>query len=146
MEFSMLQERLIELKTALDGEEMVVSYEEGNLFYQTPRMRLDYQCFKEVVFVNKRLTKTRFKRLLLIFCGLNSEGKTVVFGVALIHEESKKDLDFAIKCFFDAISPSLPDCFLIERNSVLRKAFEEQKNKGMRLLYCSTALARSLKF
>ena len=60
-------------------------------------MRLDYACFKEVVFINKRVAKTRFNRLLVVFCGLNSEGKTVVFGVALLAEETQKDIEWALK-------------------------------------------------
>jgi hypothetical protein len=50
-------------------------------------MKQDYSAFREVVFVNKRLQKTRFRRVLLLFCGINSEGKTIVFGVGLLQEE-----------------------------------------------------------
>ena len=133
LEFQMLFNRLCELRTALkdQGEEdtMFINIEESknerivNLFYQTPKMRLDYSCFRELCFVNKRMQKTRFKRLLVLFCGINSEGKTVIFGVALLQDESQKDLEFAIKSFLNAVKFQ-PGCFLIERNSVLRKAFE----------------------
>lgn len=78
------------LKDQGEEESMHINLEEStsqrivNLFYQTPKMRMDYSCFKEVVFVNKRMQHTRFKRLLVLFCGINSEGKTVVFGVAFL--------------------------------------------------------------
>lgn len=43
-----------------------------NLYYQTPKMALDYQKWSDGgVFLNTRLVKTRFKRNLLVFCGVS---------------------------------------------------------------------------
>lgn len=58
-----------------------------NLYFQTKEMRMTYLRYRDFVFINKRLIKTRFKRNLLIFCGVNFDGKTVVYGVALLKED-----------------------------------------------------------
>ncbi len=47
--------------------------------------------YKDIVFINRRLTKTRFKRNLIMFCGVSSEGKTVVYGVTLLKEDNFED-------------------------------------------------------
>ena len=49
-------------------------------------MRAEYERYQDFVFINKRLQKTRFRRDILLFCGVNAEGKTVVFGVALLKD------------------------------------------------------------
>lgn len=55
----------------------------------------NYKMYRDILFVNRRLAKTRFKRNLVLFCGVNSEGKTVVYGVALLKEDSQESYQFA---------------------------------------------------
>lgn len=52
--------------------------------------------YQDFVFINKRLAKTRFKRNLVIFCGVNYDGKTVVYGISLIKEDNQESYEFAI--------------------------------------------------
>jgi hypothetical protein len=59
-------------------------------------MRENYDKYKDFVFINRRLTKTRFKRNLLLFCGANHDGKTVIYGVALLKDDNTDDYNFAI--------------------------------------------------
>jgi|LakMenEpi03Aug12_release.lakeMendotaPanAssembly.Ray.scaffolds.fasta_scaffold4550257_1 hypothetical protein len=52
-------------------------------------MRIDYlRCFDAGVFLNFRLLRTRFKRNLLLFCGVGSEGKTLILAVAFLRDET----------------------------------------------------------
>jgi hypothetical protein len=53
-------------------------------------MNSEFSRYPEIVFINRRLIKTRFRRNLVLFCGINSEGKTIVFGVAFLREESQQ--------------------------------------------------------
>ena len=62
-------------------------------------MKADYHRYPDIVFLNKRLSKTRFRRNIVLFCGINSEGKTVVFGVAFLKEDTQFTYAFAIKSF-----------------------------------------------
>lgn len=52
--------------------------------------------YRDFVFINKRLVKTRFKRNILIFCGVNFDGKTVVYGVSLLKEDDQENFEFAV--------------------------------------------------
>ena len=54
-------------------------------------MRDNFNLYKDFVFINRRLAKTRFKRNLVLFCGVNSDGKTVLYGVALLKEDSPEN-------------------------------------------------------
>jgi len=51
-------------------------------------MKAEYSRYPDFVFLNKRLQRTRFRRNIILFCGTNSEGKTIVFGVALLKEDT----------------------------------------------------------
>ena len=114
-----------------------------NLFYQTPQMNVDYCRYPDVVFLNKRLSKTRFRRNILLFCGINSEGKTVVFGAAFLKEETQFTYAFAIKSFLSSVKDP-PSCFMIERCSQIKAAFKHDF-PGLHLLFCNYNLHKTLK-
>lgn len=48
------------------------------------------------VMINFRLLKTRFKRSLMLFCGICGEGRTVIFAVAFLKDEKTTSVQFAI--------------------------------------------------
>ena len=50
-------------------------------------MKENYELYNDFIFINRRIVKTRFMRNLVLVCGVNNEGKTIVFGVALIKED-----------------------------------------------------------
>jgi hypothetical protein len=54
-------------------------------------MREKYELYRDFVFINRRLTKTRFKRNLVLFCGVSAEGKTIIYGVAFLKEDNVED-------------------------------------------------------
>jgi len=74
---------------------MTIQFEESsssnnvkNLFYQTPQMAQDYLKWSDTgVMLNFRLVKTRFKRFMLLFCGMCGRGRTVIFAVAFLKDE-----------------------------------------------------------
>ena len=116
-------------------------------------MSNQYQIYNEFVFINRRLIKTRFNRNLVLFCGVNNEGKTIVFGVSLIKDDNQDSYKFAIDNFLNSISNALqppPKAFIIERVSQLKNAIEmalgQRKNTNISLLYCFQHLHKSLKF
>ena len=63
-------------------------------------MRENYNLYRDFVFINRRLAKTRFKRNLVLFCGVNYDGKTIIYGVALLKEDTQENYQFAIHSFF----------------------------------------------
>ena len=106
-------------------------------------MKAEYQRYQDFVFLNKRLIKTRFRRNIIIFCGINAEGKTVVFALALLREESHQSYCFAIKSFLDTVKGN-PGCFIIERCSLMRGMFKAFFPR-LRLYFCNHNLTKTVK-
>lgn len=51
-------------------------------------MAQDYLKWSDTgVMLNFRLVKTRFKRFMLLFCGMCGRGRTVIFAVAFLKDE-----------------------------------------------------------
>lgn len=53
--------------------------------------------------MNRRLVKTRFNRNLVLFCGVNNEGHTIVFAVALIKDDTQESYKFALESFLSTV-------------------------------------------
>ena len=136
----------IKLEEELKEHVIYFSFEESpdkpgwyeNMFLKTSSMHENYMNYRDVVFINKRLTKTRFNRILFVFFGVNSSGKTVIFSVCFIHKEDDDNFDFALdhfkKAFGDDYAPKL---FIIERNNTLKSAIHRAFSTQMRVLYCN---------
>jgi hypothetical protein len=107
-------------------------------------MNAEFARYPEIVFINRRLIKTRFRRNLVLFCGINSEGKTLVIGVAFLKEDSQECFQFAIRSFLASVTEP-PNVFIIERSSALRSAFQEEWPQ-LKLLYCPHNIRKSLIF
>ncbi len=67
----------------------------NNLFFASYSMRENYLCYRDVIFVNRRLIKTRFSRSLLMFCAVNNNGKSVLCGFAMLAKEDEDGCTFA---------------------------------------------------
>lgn len=109
----------------------------------------NYCKYQDVVFLNKKIYKTRFNRKFLLFQGVDGEGKTTVFGVAVSKEENQQDYRYAIEQFMESIkNVAPPRVIIIERNSTIRKAFNElrlEERFDIKLQYCYYHLSKSLK-
>ena len=82
-----------------------------------------------------------------MFSGVDCEGKTVVFGISLIKEDSLENFSFAISSFFNSIENLFPSTVIIERQSTLKNALESViKDKDIALLYCYQHLHKSLQY
>ena len=112
-------------------------------------MKINYNLYNDFIFINRRIVKTRFMRNLVLICGVNNEGKTIVFGVALIKEAVQDSYKFVIDNFLQNAS-SQPRAIIIERVSQLKNAVDayikEMSDCKTVLLYCPYHLQKSLKF
>lgn len=122
-------------------------------------MKQNYEIYRDFVFINRRLTTTRFKRNIIFFSGVNSEGKvsfiinnqyvlqTIIFGVSLIKEDNYECLNFAFQSFLNSVGVNTPHTIIIERQSTFKNVIESCiKEKNIILLYCYQHLHKSLKF
>ena len=67
----------------------------NNLFFASYSMRENYLTYRDFIFINRRLVKTRFNRSMLLFCAVNSAGKSVLCGFAMLSKEDEDGYNFA---------------------------------------------------
>ena len=68
----------------------------NNMFFCSYSMRESYLTYRDFIFVNKRLSKTRYSRCLLMFCGISSSGRSVLLGFAMLAKEDEDGYFFAV--------------------------------------------------
>lgn len=81
----------------------------------------NYLNYRDIVFVNRRFTKTRFAKSLIIFCGVNNQGKNVIFAISIIAKDDEDGLKFMMEHFDKAFAQN-PKLFIVEKCSPLKNA------------------------
>eukprot|EP00347_Sterkiella_histriomuscorum_P008161 403346149 len=118
----------------------------NNIFFKSNSMHENFMTYRDVVFINKRLAKTRYNRILLVFYGINSNGKSVIFSICFIHKEDEENYEFAISNFKKALCDDVnPKIFIIERNSSLKTTIQKQFSNQMRVLFCFDHYQKSIR-
>jgi hypothetical protein len=112
-----------------------------NMFFCAYSMRENYLNYRDVVFVNKRFAKTRFSKGLLMFCGINNAGKSVLLAFAFVNKEDEESYEYAADHFGKALANSdPPKMVIVERNAILRsclqKSFTTSGHANIPVLYC----------
>ena len=69
------------------------------MYYQTESMKKNYVKYHDMVFLNRKIYKTRFNRKFLMFQGVDGSACTCVFGVAVSKDEEVQDFVFALENF-----------------------------------------------
>lgn len=122
----------------------------SDLFFMTAEMKKSYRLYHDVVFINRKLIRTRFGRSVILFCGVDNKGRTLVFGVALVKEDTTDCFRFAVDSFMGEVMV-VPQILIIERVSQMKNAIEclireNPRCSNLTMLYCFQQLHRSLKF
>ena len=85
--------------TQLDCEEFIT-----NIFWADARMIIDYSHFDDVITFDTTYSTNRDARPLGVFLGLNHHRETVVFGDALLYDETIESFVWLFETFLEAIS------------------------------------------
>ena len=70
-----------------------------NMFFTCHNMIENYMNYRDIVFINRRFVKTRFNKTLIAFCGLNNQGKNVIFAICLLPKEDQEALEYMMNHF-----------------------------------------------
>ncbi|KAL4626268.1 hypothetical protein ACB092_05G084100 [Castanea dentata] len=85
--------------TQLDYEELIT-----NIFWADARMIIDYSHFGDVIMFDTTYSTNRDARPLGVFLGLNHHRETVVFGGALLYDETIESFVWLFETFLEAMS------------------------------------------
>ncbi|KAL6324267.1 hypothetical protein AAG906_006541 [Vitis piasezkii] len=80
----------------------------ANLFWADSTSKLDYSCFGDVLAFDTTYRTNAYKKPLVILDGINHHHQTIVFGCALLVDESVSTYTWVLENFLDAMNNKKP--------------------------------------
>ncbi|KAG9442246.1 hypothetical protein H6P81_018100 [Aristolochia fimbriata] len=101
----------------LDGEGQVT-----NFFWADARSIIDYSLFGDVVSFDTTYRTNDHGRPFAPFVGVNHHNQTVVFGAALLYDETSESFVWLFETFLEAMSGKKPQAILTDQCAAMAKA------------------------
>ncbi|RVX06573.1 Protein FAR1-related sequence 5 [Vitis vinifera] len=97
----------------------------ANLFWAYSTARMDYACFGDVLAFDTTYKTNTYKKPLVVLVGVNHHHQTVVFGCALLIDESVGTYEWVLETFLDAMMNKRPISVVTDGDKVMRKAIKK---------------------
>ena len=104
----------------MDLEEQIT-----NVFWADARMLIDYDCFGEVISFDTTYSTNRDSRPLAVFAGFNHYREVVVFGVALLYDETVDSFKWLFWTFLQAHKEKMPVTMFTDQDAAMARALAE---------------------
>ena len=104
----------------LDNEEQIT-----NIFWTDARMIIDYAQFGDVVTFDMTYKINREHRPFALFVGFNNHRETIVFGAALMYDETAASFSWLFETFLEAMSQKHPKTIFTDQDAAMAKAIKE---------------------
>ena len=105
--------------TQLDCEDLIT-----NIFWADARMIIDYSHFGDVIMFDTTYSTNRDARPLGVFLGLNHHRETVVFGGALLYDETIESFVWLFETFLEAMSEKKPITIFTDQDAAMSVAIK----------------------
>jgi zinc finger SWIM domain-containing protein 3 len=93
-----------------------------HLFWTDTQSRLDYATFGDVVVFDSTYRTNRYNLPFVPFVGLNHHRSTVVFGCAIISNETSEAYEWLLKTFLTAMAHKHPTSVITDGDLAMQKA------------------------
>ena len=103
----------------------------------------NFYNYRDVVFVSRRFTRTRFNKSMIIFCGINSLGKNIIFAYCFLQKDDEDGYKYMMENFDKAFG-QYPKIFVVEKHSPLKNALQKYFS-NVRVLYCYSHYQRCIR-
>ena len=103
----------------------------------------NYLNYRDIVFINRRFSKTRFSKTLIMFCGINNHGKNIIFAICILTKDDQDGYDYMLWNLDKAFSQQ-PKLFVVEKCSPLKNSIQKFY-PGVKVLYCYTHYQRCIR-
>ncbi|KAF7841343.1 protein FAR1-RELATED SEQUENCE 5-like [Senna tora] len=101
----------------LDAEDQIT-----NIFWADAEMVVDYVCFGNVVSFDTTYRTNKNCRPFEPFVGFNHHRQTVIFGAALLYDETAKSFEWLFKTFLKAMCGKKPKTIFTDEDAAMAKA------------------------
>ncbi|KAM0855641.1 hypothetical protein ACQ4PT_049636 [Festuca glaucescens] len=103
----------------VDADEMMT-----NIFWADARSVLDYDYFGDVICFDTTYKTNSYGRPFAVFVGVNHHKQTVVFGAALLYDETKETFEWLFETFKKAMSGKEPKTILTDQCAAIIGAID----------------------
>nr|XP_025669190.1 protein FAR1-RELATED SEQUENCE 5-like [Arachis hypogaea] len=107
--------------TQLDNKEKIT-----NIFWADARMVIDYAIFGDVITFDTTYCTNKENRPLGVFCGFNHHREIVIFGAALLYDESKESFMWLFESFLEAHMQKKPKTIFTDQDPAMASALVEK--------------------
>ncbi|KAL6556352.1 hypothetical protein OROGR_005640 [Orobanche gracilis] len=97
-----------------------------NIFWADAKMRSDYSHFGDVVCFDTTYRKHKDGRPIALFVGVNSHKQTIVFGAALLYDETAVTFSWLFDTFAKSMKGKMPETILTNQDKAMSKALASQ--------------------
>ncbi|XP_050379523.1 protein FAR1-RELATED SEQUENCE 5-like [Argentina anserina] len=96
-----------------------------NIFWADPRSVSDYGLFGDVVCFDTTYRTNEYGRPFAPFIGVNHHKQTIIFGAALLYDETTSSFKWLFETFLAAMSGKHPKTILTDQSAAMAKAISE---------------------
>ncbi|KAL4316142.1 hypothetical protein AHAS_Ahas15G0255500 [Arachis hypogaea] len=96
-----------------------------NLFWADGTIRIDYECFGDVLTFDSTYNRNVYNNPLVIFSGSNHHGHTIIFGCGLLVNEDIDLYKWLLEIFLEAMGNKHPMAVVTDRDLSMREAIKQ---------------------
>lgn len=95
-----------------------------NFFWRDGRLKLDYDCFGDVVSFDATFRLNKYNLICAPFVGVNHHWKNVLFGCAFLLDESTNSYVWLFESFLESMGNTQPKTIFTNENEAMSKAID----------------------
>ncbi|XP_073129199.1 protein FAR1-RELATED SEQUENCE 5-like [Henckelia pumila] len=119
------QQQLSKNPSFYHANQMDVEEQVTNVFWADARMLIDYEYFGDVVSLDTTYCMNRAHRPLAIFSGFNHHRGAVIFGAALLYDETSSSFEWLFETFLEVHKQKKPLTIFTDQDQAMAKALHE---------------------
>ncbi|KAL6178910.1 hypothetical protein ACLB2K_050427 [Fragaria x ananassa] len=109
----------------IDPEDRLV-----DIFWRDGHSYVDYQCYGDVVIFDSTYKTNAYNQPLVLFVGTNNHRGSIVFGAALISDETVETYTWLLRIFLESMNGKMPKAVLTDSDVAMRQAIETMMPKA----------------
>ncbi|GAU51962.1 hypothetical protein TSUD_417480, partial [Trifolium subterraneum] len=96
-----------------------------SLFWADGYSRSDYFCFGDVLAFDTTYKKNKYNYPLVIFSGCNHHSQTIIFGAAMVSDETTETYKWLLRCFLECMKGKQPKAVVTDGDGAMREAIKQ---------------------
>jgi len=119
------QQQLIDNPSFFHAYQMDLEEQITNIFWADARMLFDYHCFGDVISLDTTYCTNGDHRPLAIFSGFNHYRWGLIFGAALLYDETIESFKWLFQTFLQAHNQKNPQTVFTDQDQAMKRALKE---------------------